>query len=69
MSKVNKFAAWLLICVLFVAGASLVLATDVQLPVDTSVRYKASELVIEGNVRIPTAELLKGAPSIYNISG
>jgi hemolysin activation/secretion protein len=68
-TKENRFTTYVLFTVVVVVGACVAMAQDVQLPVDTSVKFTASQMVIEGNVRIDTAELLKMAPAIYNASG
>jgi hemolysin activation/secretion protein len=68
-TKGNRLTVYVLTAVMVVVGACVALAQDAQLPVDTSVKFTVREMVIEGNTRIDTAELLKTAPATYNVSG
>jgi hemolysin activation/secretion protein len=45
------------------------LAQEGQLPADTSVKFAARELVLQGNTHVTTADILKGMPAVYNVSG
>lgn len=44
-------------------------AQEGQVPADTSVKFVARELVIQGNSRVTTAEILKDMPDTYSASG
>ncbi|HSV27504.1 MAG TPA: hypothetical protein VLH60_06380, partial [Sedimentisphaerales bacterium] len=65
----GKFSAIASLVVLMTLITNPVPAQVGQLPVDLTVRYLAQELVIQGNTRISTAELLAAAPNTYNVSG
>jgi hemolysin activation/secretion protein len=54
-------------CLVVLCGVAF--AEDGQLPADTSVKFVARDLVLQGNTQISTEELLKDMPAVYNVSG
>jgi hemolysin activation/secretion protein len=49
--------------------AGFVSAQEGQLPADTSVKFVARDLALQGNTLIKTEDLLKNMPDVYNASG